>query len=208
MSNISGFQVTGPVYLWVALGSGSTFSAPNYLFLGFTESGLTFNINPYNEIINVDYGGPSLPGDVSQFGFDANISGTFTRYDETVAIQISGMSGNFSGQQLPGSLGNNQMGALMYGENVGYPILTYFPYSTKSEFASLNALPGFNFLFGYLDNPTSFVASVRRKAPEFNFKCQPVYGTFNGSTFEPNTQPWNASRVWTNVMPGSLPPID
>lgn len=201
MADYSQFIVTGPVYTWVGLGASSAF-----LFLGFTETGLTVAINPYNEDIQVDFAGPSLPGDVSQFGFDVNISGTFTHFSEITAQKVISMAGNFSGAQNPGSMANNQMGALMNLEGVGYPILCYFPYSTKNAFS--NEIPGYNFNLGYLNNPYQFTASVRRKAPEFSFRCVPVFGTFSGSTFSPNTAPWNASQVYTNIMPNPLPSID
>jgi hypothetical protein len=197
----SSFFVEGPAYTWVGLGSAKAF-----LFLGFTEAGLTVSINPYNEPINVDYGGPSLPGDVSQFGFDMNFSGTYTRYDPVVAQQIASMSGNFVGQQAVGSFANNQMGSLLNLENVGYPLLVYFPYTAKTQFNT--EISGYNCGLAYLENPLTFVASIKRKAPEFNFKALPVFGTFNGSTFSPNTAPWNAFQVFTNSMPDPLPNVD
>jgi hypothetical protein len=198
---MSQFFVPGPVYTFVGLGAGSTIASPNYLFLGFTEAGLSIGINPLNEDINVDYAGLS-PGDVSQLGQDASVSGTFTRYDEQVALKVQSFMGvnGTAGQYL-----NNQMGNLMVKEGSAYSILTYFPYSVKTEFNTM--VPGYNFFAGYINNPVQFTASIRRKAPEFNFRCIPVFGTFNGSTFQPDTAPYNASILYNNVMPNPLPNV-
>src|ERR1700729_61101 len=116
---MSQFYVPGPVYTFVALGSGSTIAVPVYLFLGFTEAGLSIGVNPLNEDINVDYAGLS-PGDVSQLGQDASVSGTFTRYNESVALKVQSFMGvnGTAGQYL-----NNQMGNLMVKEGSAYSVL-------------------------------------------------------------------------------------
>lgn len=193
----SQFFVPGPCYTFVGLGSDNAF-----LFLGFTESGLSIGINPLNEDINVDYAGLS-PGDVSQLGQDASVSGTFTRYDENVALKVQSFMG-ING--TAGQYGNNQMGNLMVKEGSAYPLLAYFPYSVKTEFNTMVSC--YNFYAAYINNPVSFVASIRRKAPEFNFRCIPVFGTFNGPTFQPDTAPWNASILYNNIAPDPLPNVD
>lgn len=201
MASASQFIVEGPVYTFVGLGSAGA-----YLFLGFSDTGLNFSINPLAEDISVDYAG-SNPGDVSQLGSDASVSGTYTRVDPQVALLVSSMLGNSNSGTIPGTYLNNQLGSLWQLEGVAYPVLFYFPYTAKSEFS--NEVPGYLFYVGQLNNPYAFRASIRHKTTDFSFRFVPQFGTFNGSTFTAGA-PYNASRLYTNNpsnFPSPLPQV-
>lgn len=193
----SQFIIDGPVYFYVGLGASAA-----YLFLGWTDTGVEFSFNPYNEDIPVDYAG-AVPGDVSQLGTDATISGTFTRHDPIVSLKVASMLGNSnSGTVTPGTYFNNQMGSLWQLEGAGYPIVCQFPYKAKNEFNA--EVPGYYFPLAAINNSHTFKSSIRYKNPQFSFRAIPQFGTFNGSTFSV-APPYNASILYTNVLP-SLPP--
>jgi hypothetical protein len=194
---MSKIYVSGPAYVWAGLGQSNS-----YLFLGFTENGLEVSVNPLNEDIQVDYAG-LMPADISQLGQEARISGTFTRYNEQVLL----LAQSFLGPQgLAGFGGNGAVGTLVVAEGAAYPLLVWSSYSFKTIFGDM--VPGFLFPAAIIADNIPVTLNVRRKAPNLAWRAVPIFGTVNGTTFEPFVAPYNAYQLYTNVMPTQLPPVD
>jgi hypothetical protein len=195
------FYVSGPCYSWVGLGPTNA-----YLFLGYSEAGVTVRLTQMTEDINVDYAGV-MPGDVSLLGEDWRSAGTFTRYDETVMQKVMSFKGP---NGIAGFGSNNILGSLMNLEGLSFPLLLYSPYSFKNQYAS--SVPGFNISNAIFDDTSERTNSIRRTAPTCNFRALPVFGTTTGSSFQPNVAPfngydlystlWNGQTVWN---PATLP---
>lgn len=209
---MSQFFVTGPAYTWANIkvptpgGSGSL----TWNFIGFSEAGLTIEFTPTYEDIQVDYAG-SMPGDATLLGQEARISGTFTRYNEPVVNQLASFNSGSNFASIVGTFGNNQVGGLVNLEGIGYPLMTYFPYSTKDVFgASFSQqpymIPGYYFYSAYIVDPVRAVYSIRRKAPELAWRVIPQFGTFSSGNFQLNAAPFNASQIAAVLFQGSPPP--
>ena len=192
----SQFYVSGPATVWAGIGAGYA-----YEFFGFTETGLTVEIVSLQEDIQVDYAG-MMPGDVAQLGQEANISGTFTRYDEAVSQKLASF---FGPNGVPGAGLNYSVGTLMVTEGAAYPLLIQSPYYFKSQYGSM--VPGFAFPASYLSNPHRTILSVRRKAPELQWRAIPTFGTYVGTTFSPGSPPFNGYLLYTNPTSG-YPSVD
>jgi hypothetical protein len=188
------FYTSGPAEVWVGLGASYAF-----VYLGFTETGLTVEIVPLQEDIQVDYAGLS-PGDVAQLGQEANISGTFTRFNEPVSQQLASF---FGPNGIAGFGQTDSMGTLMVTEGCAYPLLVVSPYQFKTIYG--NMVPGFLFGAAYLVNPHRTVLSVRRKAPELKWRAIPVFGSGSYGSFVPNNPPYNSYSLYTTNLPTALP---
>lgn len=201
MADATQFYVSGPCYLWAGIGSSHA-----YRFVGWSEAGFTVELTAMYEDVKVDYAGES-PGDEVIVGMEAKISGTLSRYDETVALQIASF---FGFQGTPGVIGQTQygnlggIGTLLHAEGVDFPLLLQAPYSFKNIFTS-TMVPGFLFYSTYLADPNRFTMNIKTKKPEMGFRAIPVWGAMSGATFQPDTPPYNAGQLYTTNLPAALP---
>lgn len=187
------FYVSGPAYTWAGTGTANAWE-----FVGYSRSGLTVQITPEFEDIEVDYAGRT-PGDVAFLGQTARVSGSFTRYDEAIMTKmVSYIAGS-----TPGQGGSNSLGSLLNTEGNAYPLLVYSPYSFKTQYGAM--VPGFWFYSTYLADPYDVTLNIRAKAPNIGWRAIPVFGTISSGTFTANSAPFNAYELYTNTMPASMP---
>lgn len=194
----SQFFVSGPCYLWVGLGSNQA-----YLFLGFSEQGLTVELGQQTEDVNVDYAG-TMPGTVSLLGESIRVTGTYTRFTDSVMQQILSWKGP---NGTAGFGQNNILGSLMYEEGLSYPLLIFSPYSFKNQYNG-TMVPGFNIPNAIYGDTSRRTLSIRRTAPEVDFRGLPIFGTQQNNEFQANTAPFNSYLLYNNMMPNPLPGVD
>lgn len=208
---MSQFFVSGPALAWVAppqATPGTIPSAGSFSFVGFTRRGLRVDLAPQNEDIEVDYAG-RMPGDVAQLGQEVAVSGTYSRYNESVIntmlnwVQAAGSS--------PGFGPNYVVGSLYLTEGYTFPLLVYSPYGFKNAYSGA-MVPGFLFYAAYLSNPYAAELSVRQKTPDIGWRALPVFGTgANASAFAAGS-PYQAYEIYTNthtlLTPGGIPAVN
>jgi hypothetical protein len=150
-----------------------------------------------------------MPGDVSMLGQDATISGTFTRYNETIlGTMMSFINGAAAGFGPTFSIGTLlQSEEVFAGLPAAPPLALYCPYGAKAEFSVLgNAMiKVFYFYNAYVSDRLSQTLSVRRKAPEITWRAIPKFGSGFGGGFEPNRAPYDAYQLFA-VDPQSPSP--
>lgn len=116
----------------VFAGVGTNF-AP--LFLGTTEGKPRVRLRPEYEPVFNDVAGPRVHFDECYVGFDAVVTGTFSRYAESVYEEMQKYSDNAG---LPATVGPgfDQAGArgtLMLQEGAAYPLWLLFPFAAKAS---------------------------------------------------------------------------
>jgi hypothetical protein len=187
---MSKFYVAGPAYCFTGTGAGSS-----YEFFGFTERGLTLSVSGQYEDVGVDYSG-LMPGDVSMLGQEATLSGTFTRYNESVLIRlmsfINGVAAGFGPSFSVGTLLQSEQ--VVAGLVAAPPLIIYCPYGSKTEFSDM--IKTFHFYNVYISDRMSQALSVRRKAPEITWRAIPAFGTVSGNQFLPNTPPYDSYQLY------------
>lgn len=190
------FYVSGPAQIWLGVGTANAWS-----YLGWSRNGVTVQVTPQHEDIEVDYGGRS-PGDVSFLGEEARISMQLSRYDESILMKAAAfLTGTTPGQGPKGGIGS-----LMAAEGYMFPILLYSPYSFKSQFGTM--VPGFWFYQSYMADPLDQTLNVRAKQPNIAFRATPVFGSIVGGTFTAGVAPFDAFELYTNTMPSPMPTAD
>jgi hypothetical protein len=197
MAHETQFYVPGPSQIWLGLGP-----SVGWIFLGFTEAGLTVSLPPQYEDVEVDYAGKS-PGAIGIMGVSGQCSGVLSRYDESVITQAATY---FGANGIAGGIPNGGIGSLVYEEGISYPLLVNCPYGAKGVYGSM--VPGFWFYNTFLGEGYEALLSIRPKKPRVSWRCEPVWGHWSGNTFTAGQPPFDGAAIYTNVLPNPLPSYD
>jgi hypothetical protein len=140
--------VSGPVDIWCGVGPGYT-----PLLLGWCEKFPTIQIRPSYSPVFVDIGGQMVPLDWMYQGEEALVSGDIIKWNENTYANIAAKSNRAT--PVRGYNGPGEMGTLMVGEGVAYPLWLRFPYTGKAAFqqAVSGSMPaGYRFVASFLMN--------------------------------------------------------
>ena len=178
------FQVAGPQLIYVGTGASQA-----YEFLGTAERAVEVSLSGSFVPVLTDVSGGSVPADVQMDGIEAYLSMTIVRPVQAVLSKIQARIATATEGLIPAG----SIGTLMGVEGLNYPVCLVSPYQSKSFYSSMH--PAWVFPNSWPDREIAFGLGTRYSGYRINFRAIPI---------------WNyvtlAGTLYTNTLPGSLPP--
>jgi hypothetical protein len=142
--------VPGPCPVWVGFGDGLSSSEHQFTpkFLGFTQRGVDFNINPEYSPFTTDIGG-RVPADLIFDGTGGTVSLDLTRWNEPVYAMLADHAPVGLDNRVRGSEPAGRVGTIMGIGGAAVAVYAVFPYQVSPNYRTMPV--GYRFLRCVLD---------------------------------------------------------
>ncbi len=179
--------VPGPAPVWLGFFEQGTEGL--VVFLGYSERGVSIDVNPEYSSLVTDAGG-NVPTDLIFQGSSATVSASFTRWNEATYVMIADHAArnNPQRQALGGGIGlkrgaepRGRVGTIMALEGAAFCLFVAFPNAIRLGVAAVKpgALPnpyvtmpaGYRFPFAVLDRDGLPERGSKPARLSLNFRC-------------------------------------
>jgi hypothetical protein len=191
------FYVGGPTFWYV--GTSNDLSNPME-YLGVCEGDTRIAFSVAEEEVRTDLGGPMIPHDVQFMGTSASIAGTLARYDEVVFKKIASFLPNqlhgISGNQTPGFIPPQALGALYQLEQNAIDFVLNCPYNTKTVFTNMIKL--YHFPLAWMTATHDVSISTRVKKIQVTMRA---INKFTIGNYGAQATLWDQSLMGLGTLP-------